>query len=163
MSTEELINRKHEMQIESVSRRDFLTTVVYWAITSVASAVFFGLLRFPKPALFPDIPKVFRIGKTEDYPPGSEKIFEEKKVIIRRDSKGLYAISLICTHLGCIVSKHGEKFECPCHGSKFDQSGKVVTGPAPKALEWLKISQLPDGKLIVDTAKKVPIGTRYAI
>ena len=163
MSPAELIQKKHEIRIESMSRRDFLTTTVYGAITVAMSSVLFGLLRFPKPALFPDIPRIFKIGKPEDYPPGSEKIFEEKKVIVRRDTEGLYAISLICTHLGCIVSKHAERFECRCHGSKFDERGKVTGGPAPKALEWFKVSQLPDGKLVVDTMRKVPIGTRYSI
>ncbi|HLD69347.1 MAG TPA: Rieske 2Fe-2S domain-containing protein [Candidatus Omnitrophota bacterium] len=163
MSPVELIQKKHEIQIKSMSRRDFFTTTVYWAITVAMSSVLFGLLRFPKPALFPDIPRIFKIGKPEDYPPGSEKIFEEKKVIVRRDTEGLYAISLICTHLGCIVSKHADRFECPCHGSKFDERGKVTAGPAPKALEWFKVSQLPDGKLVVDTMRKVPIGTRYSI
>jgi Rieske Fe-S protein len=163
MKARDLSPHQHESSIESLSRRDFLTTVVYWSIAAAASSVFFGLLRFPKPALFPDIPRVFKIGKPEDYPLGSEKIFEEKKVIVRRDEGGLYAISLICTHLGCIVSKHAERFECPCHGSKFDINGKVTAGPAPKALEWLKVAQLPDGKLVVDTMKKVPIGTRYSL
>lgn len=163
MSPEARIQQKHETQIESVSRRNFLTSAVYWTVTAAAGAILFGLLRFPKPALSPDSPKVFKIGKPEDYPQGSEKIFEEKKVIVRRDTGGLYVVSLICTHLGCIVSRHAGKFECPCHGSKFDDNGNVLAGPAPKALEWFKVFQLPDGKLVVDTMKKVPIGTRYLI
>jgi cytochrome b6-f complex iron-sulfur subunit len=154
---------KRPFEVEPMSRRDFLTTAAYWAIATSMSFVLFGLLRFPKPALFPDIPKVFKIGNPEDYSEGSEKIFEEKKVIVRRDEKGLYAISLICTHLGCIVGRQAGGFVCPCHGSKFDEQGKVKGGPAPKALEWFKVSQLPDGKLVVDTMKKVPIGTRYSV
>jgi len=161
-SLQQTVN-KHDMEIESISRRDFLTTSAMWAVATSMSFVLFGLLRFPKPALFPDIPKIFKIGKPEDYPLGSEKIFEEKKVIVRRDAGGLHAISLICTHLGCIVTKHADKFECPCHGSKFDVRGKVIGGPAPKALEWFKVSQLPDGKLVVDTMKRVPVGTMYSI
>lgn len=163
MNTQETSKAAQAAELESVSRREFLTTATFWAVTASMSFVFFGLLRFPKPALFPDIPRVFKIGKPEDYPDGSEKIFEEKKVIVRRDAKGLYAISLICTHLGCIVGKQAGGFVCPCHGSQFDERGHVKGGPAPKALEWFKVSQLPDGKLVVDTARKVPMGTRYAI
>lgn len=163
MSSLEQVKKRHEMEIESISRRDFLTTSAMWAVTAAMSFLFFGLLRFPMPALFPDIPKIFKIGKPEDYSEGSEKIFEEKKVIVRRDEKGLYAISLTCTHLGCIVGKNAGGFVCPCHGSKFDEQGHVKGGPAPKALEWFKVFQLPDGKLVVDTMKKVPIGTRYSI
>lgn len=44
----------------------------------------------------------------------------------------------VCTHLGCIpVANTGEAegWTCPCHGSKYDGSGRVVRGPAPKNLE----------------------------
>ncbi|MBV0899826.1 MAG: ubiquinol-cytochrome c reductase iron-sulfur subunit [Wolbachia endosymbiont of Fragariocoptes setiger] len=42
----------------------------------------------------------------------------------------------ICTHLGCIPIDHSTKdgngWFCPCHGSYYDASGRVVGGPAPK-------------------------------
>lgn len=44
----------------------------------------------------------------------------------------------VCTHLGCITVKQDGKnhdgFHCPCHGSNFDQIGRVLNGPAPKNL-----------------------------
>lgn len=148
---------------EPMSRRDFLGLLATWAAVSSLGLALIGLFKFPFPALFPDISKIFKIGKPEDFPIGAEKIYPEKKVIVKRDETGFYAISLICTHLGCIVSKHADKFECPCHGSKFDLQGKVKSGPAPKSLTWFKIAQLPDGKLIVNAAKEVPTGTRLVI
>lgn len=42
----------------------------------------------------------------------------------------------ICTHLGCVpMSKQDGTFFCPCHGSYYDTSGRVVKGPAPRNLE----------------------------
>lgn len=43
----------------------------------------------------------------------------------------------VCTHLGCVPMKGGEAdgWRCPCHGSQFDLSGRVVHGPAGKNLE----------------------------
>ncbi|WP_025264353.1 ubiquinol-cytochrome c reductase iron-sulfur subunit [Wolbachia endosymbiont of Onchocerca volvulus] len=42
----------------------------------------------------------------------------------------------ICTHLGCVpvnhVTKDGNGWFCPCHGSYYDTSGRVIRGPAPK-------------------------------
>ncbi|WFW29664.1 MAG: ubiquinol-cytochrome c reductase iron-sulfur subunit [Wolbachia endosymbiont of Menacanthus eurysternus] len=42
----------------------------------------------------------------------------------------------ICTHLGCVpvnyVTKDGNGWFCPCHGSYYDASGRVIGGPAPK-------------------------------
>lgn len=40
----------------------------------------------------------------------------------------------ICTHLGCVPNKEGPGWTCHCHGSQYDDSGRVVRGPAPKNL-----------------------------
>jgi len=40
----------------------------------------------------------------------------------------------ICTHLGCVPNKEGPGWTCHCHGSQYDDSGRVVRGPAPHNL-----------------------------
>lgn len=47
-----------------------------------------------------------------------------------------YAISAVCTHLGCAVNwdQSEQAFVCPCHGSRYDALGQVTRGPAPRAL-----------------------------
>ena len=146
---------------KKMSRRDFLglsamaACVMAWAMTGI------GLLKFPMPGLLPDLSGKFKIGTPEDFPVGTTKVFSDKNIIVFRDEKGLFAISLVCTHLGCIVSKASQGFACPCHGSKYDGNGNVVKGPAPRALDWFEISQLPSGKLVVDAGKRVPVGMKY--
>merc|ERR1719356_312605 len=51
-----------------------------------------------------------------------------------------YAINAVCTHLGCVVPWNSDekKFKCPCHGSQYDQTGKVIRGPAPLSLALAK-------------------------
>ena len=62
------------------------------------------------------------------------------KTIVRRHSETeIAAISLVCTHLGCTVSRIETGFLCPCHGSQYDGDGNVVGGPAPKTLPWKKL------------------------
>lgn len=41
----------------------------------------------------------------------------------------------ICTHLGCVPNKNPDGWLCPCHGSRFDNSGRVIRGPAARNLE----------------------------
>ena len=56
----------------------------------------------------------------------------------------------ICTHLGCVpVPKEGksEAFYCPCHGSKYDVSGRVIAGPAPRNLPVVDYEFLDDNTI----------------
>jgi Rieske Fe-S protein len=46
-------------------------------------------------------------------------------------------------------------FECPCHGSRYDENGRVISGPAPKALAWYGVTLSPREQLIVDLDKMV--------
>jgi cytochrome b6-f complex iron-sulfur subunit len=57
-----------------------------------------------------------------------------------------YGINAICTHLGCVVPWNAaeNKFMCPCHGSQYDATGKVVRGPAPLSLALAHAEMVDD-------------------
>jgi cytochrome b6-f complex iron-sulfur subunit len=61
----------------------------------------------------------------------------DKIIIARTAENSVVACSAVCTHRGCTVGyEHGSKqFVCPCHGARFDLDGKVVQGPARRALK----------------------------
>ena len=61
-----------------------------------------------------------------------------------------YGINAVCTHLGCVVPWNAgqNKFMCPCHGSQYDSTGKVVRGPAPLSLALAHADVNEDDKLI---------------
>ncbi|MBI5376199.1 MAG: Rieske (2Fe-2S) protein [Candidatus Schekmanbacteria bacterium] len=77
-----------------------------------------------------------------DVPEGSSRKIRYKAnpAIVVRTKEGVFALSAVCPHLGCLVNWHdGEKLiECPCHAAKFDLRGNVLGGPAPKPLETFK-------------------------
>lgn len=52
-----------------------------------------------------------------------------------------YGISAVCTHLGCTVDWNATetRFECPCHGSQYDNQGKVIHGPASRPLHLITV------------------------
>ncbi|WP_053712916.1 Rieske 2Fe-2S domain-containing protein [Streptomyces sp. XY413] len=61
-----------------------------------------------------------------------------KPCAVHRDDRGkLYAVSAVCTHLGCLVAFNNAErtWECPCHGSRFGIDGEVLQGPALTPLE----------------------------
>jgi nitrite reductase/ring-hydroxylating ferredoxin subunit len=60
-----------------------------------------------------------------------------KTGVFRDEAGGLHAVSLRCTHLGCLVRFNAAErsWDCPCHGSRFDVDGEVLEGPAVRPLE----------------------------
>jgi cytochrome b6-f complex iron-sulfur subunit len=88
---------------------------------------------------------------------------DEANFFVFRDEQGIYAISGVCTHLGCSVGRSPEGFACPCHGSRFADSGDVTRGPAPRALPWLEVGRAADGQLVVYAENEVPAGTRFRV
>jgi cytochrome b6-f complex iron-sulfur subunit len=72
---------------------------------------------------------------------------------------GFYALSAICTHLGCLTTWAQDQglIACPCHGSKFTPEGAKIEGPAPRPLAWLKVWISDEGDLMVDRSTTVPV------
>lgn len=146
-----------------VSRRGFLGLAVVGTILLSFLAVLAGILRLVKPNVFYEESRKIKIGVPAEFPVGMVKLLEGKKAFIFSNIDGFHAISQICTHLGCLVSRTEAGFQCPCHGSKFNAIGQVTAGPAPRPLPWLELSQSVDGQLIVDTSKEVKIGTKFKV
>lgn len=61
-----------------------------------------------------------------------------------------FALSPVCTHLGCLVtfSRHKNAFICPCHGGRYDVEGNVIGGPPLRALTRLPM-RVDQGKVYI--------------
>ncbi|WP_181312515.1 FAD-dependent oxidoreductase [Nocardioides campestrisoli] len=78
-------------------------------------------------------------GAPEDLAPGAAGRFQRGVDVVAayRDHDGvLHQVSASCTHMGCLVSldETAEKWQCPCHGSRFELDGRVLEGPATSPL-----------------------------
>lgn len=145
-------------------RRDFLGLAAIWsAIISFGVAVL-GAIRLPMPSVFPESDSRVKLGPLGRFVGVPVTPIPEHRLWVYADDDGLYAISAVCTHLGCIVAAEGEDgFHCPCHGSRFDAHGKVVAGPAPRPLAYLELKLSPDGQLVVDKQKEVKADVRLNV
>lgn len=83
---------------------------------------------------------LLRIKKAK-IPGGGALIFGQKKIAVIKREKGIYALNLTCTHLGCTVNAALQGFVCPCHGSRFDTEGQVIKGPADRPLKTLFVKE----------------------
>jgi Rieske Fe-S protein len=82
-----------------------------------------------------------QVGRVEDVPAGEARVLPERGTgrmgVYRDPDGGVHAVSIRCTHQGCILRFNAAEtsWDCPCHGSRFDVDGAVLEGPAVKPLE----------------------------
>lgn len=137
--------------------------VIAWGAFSAAlSASGLALARFMMPNVLVEPPTKFKIGPPTDYASGTVSTKWQAQFniwVVNNEVDGvrcIYALSTVCTHLGCTPSwlEGEQKFKCPCHGSGFYKSGINFEGPAPRPLERVGLRLAEDGMLEVDKSVK---------
>jgi menaquinol-cytochrome c reductase iron-sulfur subunit len=142
---------------QASDRRNFFLLVIYGAWAAIAAALgipAFAYLFFPPLArkesewteagdvsqLDPNVPEevVFRHNRVDGW-----KVFSEKTSawVVKGADGRITAFAPQCTHLGCAYhwEEQRQQFVCPCHSSVFAKDGRVVAGPAPRALDWVEV------------------------
>lgn len=158
--------------LEAPERRTFLRRMGWAALLAGLAGQVFAAVRALIPNVLYEPPRTFKVGLPEAFVDGLTYL-EDHRLFIGRDKLGFYAISAICTHLGCTVKmmnlnqpeivKIGGKpteiiqeFHCPCHGSRYYGDGTNYAGPAPRPLDWFRLDVSPDdGQIIVDSSETV--------
>ncbi len=106
-------------------------------------------------------------GNVSGLPVGSLRVVDSLPVCIGRDSSGVYAMTLTCTHAGCDMGHEGfvssAGLECSCHGSRFDPNGNVVSGPAPAPLAHFAVTADSAGNLTIHGGQVVDSAQRLAV
>jgi cytochrome b6-f complex iron-sulfur subunit len=150
--------KDHKHSRAKISRNQFFKKLGLGAIsvTAVGSGLF--MLDFLSPKVVLEKSQVFNAGALENFSPGSVTFNAENRTYIVRESDGgIYAISAVCTHLGCLTRWNDNRGEttCPCHGTKFSKSGSVLEGPTSKTLPRFSLSLNENNEIIVDKGIQV--------
>jgi cytochrome b6-f complex iron-sulfur subunit len=135
-----------------ISRRDFLNEVTVGALGIAGLGSVVVTYQYFSPNVLFEPSTTFRAGNPDLFPLHSVTFLQDQQVYIVRMPEGFYAVSAVCTHLGCITQwkPDADQIQCPCHGSKFRTDGTKVEGPAPRPLPHFAISLTADGELLVD-------------
>jgi cytochrome b6-f complex iron-sulfur subunit len=142
-----------------VSRRDFLNEITLGALGIAGLGSVAVTYQFFSPNVLFEPPTTFRAGNPDLYPIHSVTFLQDQQVYIVRMPEGFYAVSAVCTHLGCVTQwkPDAEMIACPCHGSKFKSDGTKIEGPAPRPLPHFAISLTADGELLVDKLQNIKL------
>jgi cytochrome b6-f complex iron-sulfur subunit len=169
------------------TRRQFLLLV--GSVGALGATLFGGieLLKFMFPAATLEAPPQFKTGFTVDELTGGGtlkvNVLSEtaNRVTVVLDTTGIYAVYLVCTHLGCTpnyvsdvttgtgvsdgssaVAAHYKPeggalttrngWACPCHGSRYFIDSTNFYGPAPRPMDWVDIQIAPDKHFVVNRA-----------
>jgi len=139
---------------EECSRRKFTRFGLGAAAVAGAGSAVFGY-QFLAPNILYEPSPVVDAGKPDQYPMDSVTPDVQSGLYIVHKPEGIYALSAVCTHLGCLTAWKPELgiIACPCHGSKFHIDGVKFDGPAPRPLPWLKTWVDDDGNLQIDRSE----------
>jgi cytochrome b6-f complex iron-sulfur subunit len=140
-----------------ISRRDFLNEISVGALGVVGLGGIALSYQYFSPNVLFEPSTTFRAGNPELYPVNSVTFLQDQQVYIVRTPEGFFAVSAVCTHLGCVTQWKPEAnmIACPCHGSKFQPIGKKIEGPAPRPLPHYAIILSADGELVVDKLQSI--------
>jgi len=132
----------------SASRREFIKKSVYGVLALFGAGFLIPGIRLLIPeessgkelVFFPlisedEIPRI-GVKKAELLFTASGKERKSRVFIISAPDDSLTVLSATCSHLGCLVNYNRIKreFICPCHGGRYDLTGKNIAGPPPAPL-----------------------------
>ena len=144
---------------EEMSRRQFFVKVGVGSVAVAALGTAGFAYQYLSPNVLYEPSPIVDAGKPDRYVPESVTLDPQTAIYVVRTAEGFFALSAICTHLGCLTAYKPDLgiIACPCHGSKFNRDGVKIEGPAPRPLPWLRMWLSDEGNLLVDRSNAIAI------
>ena len=149
------------MQFRNVSRREFLNYVWIGSLAIFMAASGGAMLAFAMPRFSEgEFGGTYTVGTVSEKLPAPDSApvnypdvkfwlvnIGPKEAAKGGGIQGVMALYKVCVHLGCLYAwvDSTVRFECPCHGSKYQQDGTYIEGPAPRDLDRFRVV-ITDGK-----------------
>jgi cytochrome b6-f complex iron-sulfur subunit len=143
-----------------MKRRSFVRRAALSLVSLAGALLAFSYLRQFFPRLAGEKRRI-ALGDPRQFPVDTYTYLDAHNLFLYRDHEGVKAVSAVCTHLGCILEKSIDGFECPCHGSCYNDRGEVLSGPAPRDLAWYRVSRASDGRILVDPGIRVSAEDKF--
>lgn len=128
-----------EVSVSAPSRREFLYYIWGASMLMLGGELTAGILWFAFPRFREgEFGGTFSLAPTDLPAQGDAPISRpEGRFWLSYPDEGFVALYAVCTHLGCLPSWNSQnfRFECPCHGSKFELNGRFIEGPAPRSMD----------------------------
>lgn len=143
---------------KEISRRAFFTRVGLGSLGLATAGTLSFAYQYMSPNVLYEPSPIVNAGKAEKYPLDSVTLDPVSAIYLIHTQEGFFALTAICTHLGCMTAWKPElgMIACPCHGSRFNREGVKLAGPAPKPLPWLRTWVSDDGDIMVDRSTVIP-------
>lgn len=131
--------------VSGINRREFLYYI--WGASMVmllgggaGTLIWYLLPRFREGEFGGDFPMAGSALPVQAAPPQDNP--QGRFWLTHTDEGQVMALYKVCTHLGCLFKWVGtnNRFECPCHGSKFQANGLYIEGPAPRGLDRFEVT-----------------------
>ena len=149
---------------EGITRREFLNYAWLASLGILAAEMGGATYLFAMPRFRAgEFGGIFPLGQAKSLPgpDAPPKKYPKGRFWLVQDDKGVYALYVVCTHLGCLFQWRSTKnrFICPCHGSQFSREGKYLAGPAPRSLDSFIIRVVDiNGNVLAETPPEDGIG-----
>jgi len=137
-----------------MKRRDFINKMAIGTVTSVGAVSLAAVITEILPPETESF-SLIKIGHIDDFPINEFSFIPENKIYLFRGRRQIRVLSGVCTHLGCTIKNTDQGFDCPCHGSHFDKTGKACSGPASRSLDRLNVEVNKQGLITVNLNKYV--------